>query len=168
MLLILSKSLSYTAILRTPPLSIPQHALQGNHALPRSLDCGPAKTAGPALGMTHRGGAFLLQTSCRLSPLITPPHTTCHSDRSGPSLSSAPSCGASGRVVEESWHPFHPNRHPAILTIYGCLPCLYSGKRFRCPLHRHNQFSGTPPRPAQGQALPWIHRCLRRYAPRLF
>src|SRR5208282_40419 len=44
-------------------------------------------------------------------------------------------------AVEGSWHPFHFNRRPAILTIYGCLPCLYSGKCFRCPLHRRNQLS---------------------------
>jgi hypothetical protein len=93
---------------------------------------------------------------------------TCHSDRSGPTFSSAPVPGASGRVVEESRHPFHFNRRPAILTIYGCLLCLYSGQRFRCPLHRHNQFSRTPRSPAQNQALPRIHRNLRRHSTRLF
>jgi len=34
-------------------------------------------------------------------------NSTCHPDRSGPILSSAPSSGASGRAVEESWH--HPS-----------------------------------------------------------
>src|SRR5208337_2752337 len=35
-----------------------------------------------------------------------------HSERSGPILSSAPFCGASGRIVEESWH------HHRVLVLF--------------------------------------------------
>ncbi len=53
-ILIRSESSAYAEDSRTPPLPIPQSAIQRHHALPRSLDSGPAKTAGPPLGMTHR------------------------------------------------------------------------------------------------------------------
>ena len=40
----------------------------------------------------------------------------CHPDRSGPTFSSAPNCGASGRVVEGSWHDFN-STPPAVSTL---------------------------------------------------
>src|SRR5208337_3915733 len=43
-------------------------------------------------------------------PGPAPPHR--HSERSGPILSSAPFCGASGRIVEESWH------HHRVLVLF--------------------------------------------------
>src|SRR5208283_2840662 len=46
---------------------------------------------------------------------------TCHPDRSGPTLSSAPNCGASGRAAEGSWHPSTATSTSVTLSLFHFL-----------------------------------------------
>ena len=54
----------------------------------------------------RRAGPLLGKASPLLSSHRSPPCANCHPERSDPILSSAPNCGASGRVVEGSLRRF--------------------------------------------------------------